>query len=102
MLNAGNIAIVATALTATALITLLAFFFARRLTTNVRVIGLASGFLAPSLIVGIGVGLAWWNPDPHGWVLTALLMLASLCLPISLLTSDWLIDRYAERDVPNG
>lgn len=80
-----------------ALVSVFAFFVALLLTRNLRILKAASGLAAPLLIATLAIGIEVWNADPHGWVLTGLLVLAAICLPVTLSLSDFLVRHFAER-----
>lgn len=102
MMSVGDLPFLLAALAGAALVTAFAFFLARLLTSNSRILRTVSGLAVPFLIAALGIGIEMLNPDPHGWVLTALLLLAAICLPVTLLLSDFLVKRFANRGASNG
>ena len=102
MMSAGDLPFVAALAIAGALLTVVVFFITRGFTRNSRVLRLTSGFAVPVLTMGVAVGIEVWNPDPHGWVFTASLLLVAICLPITLLTGDLLARHFTDRNAPPG
>jgi hypothetical protein len=102
MMSKGDLPLLAAVLAGAALLTVLTFLVARMVTGNSRVLRAVSGLAAPSFIAALAFGIEIWNPDPHGWVLTSLLLLAAICLPVTLLTSDLLVRQITKRDYDDG
>jgi hypothetical protein len=102
MMNAGDLPFLIACLGAAALLTVLTFVIAEKLTSNLHTLRVVSALTAPLLIAALGIGMERWNPDPHGWVLPALLLLAVICLPVTVLTSELLTRRLARRNARHG
>lgn len=102
MMSVGDLPFLLAALAGAAFVTVFAFFLVRLLTSSLRILRTVSGLAVPFLIAALAIGIETLNPDPHGWVLTALLLLAAISLPVTLLVSDFLVRRFANPNASNG
>jgi hypothetical protein len=94
MIGVSDLPFLLACLVGAALVSGSAFFIARLLTSKPVVWRTVGGLTAPLLIAFFGLDIEKWDPDPHGWALPALLLLALISLPVSLLVSGLLAKRF--------
>jgi hypothetical protein len=95
MANASDLPFLLGAIALAVVVTGGMFFLLKALKANASVLRVLSASAFPGLLVAIIVYVQVWNPDPHGFVMAALSFLALLSLPVTILTTTLLAQRFA-------
>lgn len=99
MMNAASLPIIVAALALAAAITALTFFILSRFKKPSNTTLLTSAAAFPALVTALAIYISRWPPeqDPHGFIMVALLMLAFLSLPVTILTTTILAKAFARQ-----
>ena len=97
MMNAADLPFIVAALSLAAAISALTFFILWRFKKVSTIALLTSAAAFPALLTGLAIYVGRWQPeqDPHGFITVALLGLAFLSLPVTILTTTILAKSFA-------
>ena len=94
-MNASDIPFMLAAIAVGIVVTGATFFMLRAMKIESSLSRALSATAFPALLVAIIVYVEVWNPDPHGFVMAGLGLLALLSLPVTILTAVVLARRFA-------